>query len=71
MFRYNVVMEGYAPNSELNLSRLDLYASLPTATDERLVQLVQLFQRVRSCRNIIALHCKSMAKGLRVPLIVE
>ncbi len=37
MLRYDVVMEGYALNSELDLSRLDLYASLPAATDECLV----------------------------------
>ncbi len=43
LFRYDVVMEGYALDSELNLSRLDLYASLPAATDECLIQLVQLF----------------------------
>ena len=42
MLRYDVVMEGYALDSELNFSSLDLYASLPAATDKRLIQLVQL-----------------------------
>ncbi len=43
MLRYDVVMEGYALNPELHLSSLDLYASLPTTTDECLIQLVQLY----------------------------
>ena len=35
--RYDVVVEGYAPDSKLDLPSLDLYASLPAATDECLV----------------------------------
>ncbi len=64
MFRYDVVMEGYAPDPELNFSSLDLYTRLPTATDERFIQLVQLLERICSCRNVVAVHRKSMAKGL-------
>ena len=71
MFRYDVVVEGYAFNSELNFSSLDLYASLPAATDECFIQLVQLFERIRPCRNIVTINSKSMAKGFRVPLTVE
>ena len=71
MFRYDVVVEGYALDSELNFPSLDLNPSLPTAADERLIQLVQLFERVRSCRNVVAIHRKSMAKGLRVPLTIK
>ncbi len=33
MFRYDVIMEGYALDSELNFSSLNLYTSLPAATD--------------------------------------
>ena len=40
MFQYDVVMEGDALDSELNLSSLDLYASLSAATDKCLIQLV-------------------------------
>ena len=71
MFRYDVVMEGYALDSELNLSSLDLYARLPATADKCLVQLVQLFQRVRSSRNIVTVNCKSMTKGLWVPFTIE
>ncbi len=52
MFRYDVVMEGYALDFELNFSSLDLNTSLPTATDKCLVQLVQLFKSVLpQCRR--------------------
>ncbi len=70
-FRYDVVVEGYALNSEFNFPSLDLYPSFPTATDECFIQFVQFVERIRPCRDVVTINSKSMAKGFRVSFTVK
>ena len=64
-------MKGDFPDTKLHLRSFDLYPCLVAAADEGFIEVIQLFQRICSCSNVITIYCKFISQCLGISLVIE
>ena len=71
MFRDDVIVKNDASDPKFHFPSFDLYSCLGATAYQSLKQVIELLESVCPCRNVVAVHSKSVPQCLRVAISIQ